>query len=177
MPTGLTIFAAQYLVFVAVLLAAAVVAVRLWPRPRPVLVHWVCAAVLLLVLSYVLARIGGALYNDPRPFTTSPVPPLVAHTPDNGFPSDHGLLAAALVALVAIVDLAWALPFVLLAVLIDWARVVAGLHHVIDGLGSAVFVALATLVALLVAPIVVRWLAPYLPAGWREQRVERAHER
>ena len=171
MPTDLTIFAAQYLVFVAVVLAGAVLAVRLWPRPRLWLLRWAMAAGLLLVLSYALAQLGGAVYTDPRPFTTSHVPPLIPHAPDNGFPSDHALLAAALVAVVALVDRWWTLPFVLLAVLVDWARVGAGLHHVVDVVGSSVFVALAALIALRIAPIAVRWAAPHLPPGWAEQRL------
>lgn len=171
MPADLTIFAAKYLVFIAVVVAAAILAVRLWPRPRLWVLRWAIAAVLLLILSYIFARIGGAVYNDPRPFTTSHVPPLVAHAADNGFPSDHALLAAALVALVAIVDLTWALPLVLLAVLVDWARVGAGIHHVVDVAGSSVFVAIAALIALLLAPLIVRWLTPYLPADWDERRL------
>ena len=169
MPTSLTIFAAKYLVFIAVALAAAVLAVRLWPRPRLWLLRWGIAAGIMLVLSLVLARIGGAAYSDPRPFTTSHIPPLIAHAADNGFPSDHALLAAALVALVGMVDLLWSLPFVLLAILVDWARVGSGLHHVVDVVGSSVFVAIALVAALIVAEVVVRWLAPRLPTSWAEE--------
>lgn len=169
MPTSLTIFAAKYLVFIAVALAAVVLAFLLWPRPRLWLLRWLIAAGVMLVLSFVLAKIGGAVYNDPRPFTTSHVQPLIAHAADNGFPSDHALLAAALVALVGMVDILWALPFVVLAILVDWARVGSGIHHVVDVAGSSVFVAIALLVALLVAAAVVRWLAPRLPAEWEEE--------
>ncbi|MCA1731872.1 MAG: phosphatase PAP2 family protein, partial [Actinobacteria bacterium] len=105
------------------------------------------------------------VYNDPRPFTVEHFRPLIPHAADNGFPSDHALLAAALVALVALVDVPLALPFVLLAIVIDWARVDAGIHHLIDVLGSSVFVALATVIAPLIQPAVVRWLVPRLP-GW-----------
>lgn len=171
MPTDLTIFAAQYLVFIAVAVAIAILAVRLWPRPRLWLLQWALAAGLLLILSYLLAQLGGALYSDPRPFTTSHAPPLLAHAPDNGFPSDHALLAAALVALVALVDVCWSLPLVILAALVDWARVGAGLHHVADVVGSSLFVAVASLVAVLLAPSIVRWLGPHLPQGWKEQRL------
>lgn len=167
MPADLTIFAAKDLVFIAVVLAALVLAVRLWPRPRLALMRWAVAAVLVLLISYLLAVIGGAVYNDPRPFTTSHVRPLIAHAADNGFPSDHALLAAALVALVALVDVWWALPFVVLALLIDWARVGAGIHHVTDVIGASVFVAVALIVAAAVTPLLLRALTPRLPASWR----------
>jgi undecaprenyl-diphosphatase len=170
-PTSLTIFAAKYLVFIAVALAAVVLAVRLWPRPRLGLLRWGIAAVVMLVLSLVFAKIGAAVYNDPRPFTTDHIQPLIAHAADNGFPSDHALLAAAVVVLVAMVDLAWSLPFVILAILVDWARVGAGIHHVVDVVGSTLFVALAALIALAVAEAVIRWLTPRLPAGWAKERL------
>jgi undecaprenyl-diphosphatase len=167
-PADLTIFAAKYLVFIALALAVAFLALRLWPRPRLWLVQWAFAAGLTLVLSYAFARLGGALYHDPRPFTTSHVPPLIPHAPDNGFPSDHALLAAALVALVAMVDLRWALPMAILAVLIDWARVGAGLHHGIDVVGSSLFVALATLIARGMARLALHRVARHLPPSWTE---------
>lgn len=177
MPRDVTIFAAKYLVFIAALLAVLMLAVRLRQQPRSQLLWWACAAGLLLVLSFAFAKIGGAVYNDPRPFTTSHVPPLIPHAADNGFPSDHALLAAALAALVALVDLTWALPLVILAVFVDWARVGAGIHHVVDVGGASVFVAIATLVAIVVAPFIVRWLSPYLPAGWRETRLRSPQRR
>lgn len=171
MPTDLTIFAARYLVFIAIALAAAILAVRLWRRPRLYLLRWAIAVGLLLVLSYGVAQLGAAVYNDPRPFTISRLPSLIPHAPDNGFPSDHALLAAALVAMVALVDVWWSLLFVVLAVLVDWARVGAGLHHVIDVAGSSAFVALAALAAIRIAAIIVQWIAPHLPQDWNEQRL------
>ncbi len=171
MPADLTIFAAKYLVYIAIVLAAAVLAVRLWPRPRLWILRWLLAAGMILVLSYVFAVIAGAAYNDPRPFTTSHVHPLIAHAADNGFPSDHALLAAALVALVALVDPAWAVFFAALAVLVDWARVGAGIHHVADVVGSTVLVAVATLIALAVVPVLLRMVTPHLPSDWRDRRL------
>ena len=171
MPADLTIFAAKYLVFIAVVVAAIVLAFRLWQFPRLSVLQWVIAAVVLLVLSYTLAVAGGEAYNDPRPFTTSHVAPLISHAPDNGFPSDHALLAAALVALVGMVDIVWAIPLAVLAVLVDWARVGAGLHHVADVAGSSIFVAVAALVALLVAPVFMRLVTPRLPEHWKGQRL------
>jgi undecaprenyl-diphosphatase len=163
MPATLTVFLANYLIFVDILAAAIVSAGWLYRRPRFLAFRWAVAAAVLLVLSYVFAQIGGLLYYDPRPFVVGHFQPLIPHAADNGFPSDHALLATALVALATLVDIPWALPFALLAIVIDWARVGVGLHHVIDVVGSSVFVALATLIALLLQPVIVRWLAPRLP--------------
>jgi len=165
-----TVFLANYLIFVDVLAAAVVIAGLLYWRPQFLAFRWAVAAAVLLVLSYVFAQIGGLLYYDPRPFAVGHFQPLIPHAADNGFPSDHALLAAALVVVMALVDIPLALPFALLAIVIDWARVGAGLHHIIDVVGSSVFVALATLIALLLRPLIVRWLAPRLPNWASGQR-------
>ena len=164
MPSDLTIFAAKYLVFLEAVLAAAIVVPLLLPRPRVEWIRWIVLVGITLVLAYAFARVGAALYSDPRPFVTDHVRPLIPHAPDNGFPSDHALLAATLVAAVAFVRPLWALPVAVLAVLVDWARVGAGIHHVADVMGSTLFVALAAAVALVLAPAIVRRIGPHLPA-------------
>lgn len=163
MPADLTIFAAKYLVFIEALLAAVILVAILYPRRRIEWVRWAVAVAIMLVLAYIFAKIGASIYNDPRPFVSDHIHPLISHAPDNGFPSDHGLLAAALVAGVAFVRRLPALIVAVLAVLVDWGRVGSGLHHVVDVIGSTLFVALAAAIALLVAPIIVRAIAPHLP--------------
>jgi undecaprenyl-diphosphatase len=174
MPADLTIFAAKYLVFLDALLALAAVAWLLRTRSRPDAVRWLIATVIMLVLSYVFAKIGAAIYNDPRPFTVDHVKPLISHAPDNGFPSDHALLAAAIVAAVLMLSPAWSIPFVILGILVDWARVGSGIHHVVDVLGSAVFVLIAMLIGLALAGPIYRAIAPRLPAEWSEGPVSGA---
>lgn len=158
MPPALTIFAAQYLVFIDAAIAAIVLALLLYRRPRPQVVRWVVAGAIVVVLSYVFAKIGGSLYSDPRPFTVDHVKPLTSHGADNGFPSDHALLAAVVVALVALVSPWLALPFAVIAVLVDLGRVGSGLHHVSDVVGSDVLVTIATVIALLVTPPLAGWV-------------------
>jgi membrane-associated phospholipid phosphatase len=164
-PSDLTIFVAGYLVFIEALLAAAILVPILFSRPRTEWVRWAALTAIMVVLAYVFAKIGGIVYSDPRPFVTDHVRPLIAHAPDNGFPSDHALLAAALVAAVAFVRPLLALPVAAVAILVDWARVGAGLHHVADVAGSTLFVALGAAIALVVGHAIVGVIMPYLP-GW-----------
>ncbi|MGI8968081.1 MAG: phosphatase PAP2 family protein [Chloroflexota bacterium] len=159
MPGDVTAFAAQDLVLIDALLAVVAVVYLLYRRPRAFILRWVIAVVVVVIVGFVAAKIGAAVYTDPRPFTTDHIRPLVSHAPDNGFPSDHALLAAAIVAAVALVSPLWSLPFVLLGFLVDWARVGAGIHHVADVVGSALFVALGLLIAVFVAPLIVSWLS------------------
>ena len=166
MPAGLTIFVAQYLVYLDGLAALGLLLFLLFRRSHAEIVRWAVALVLVAVLAYIFAIIGGAVYTDPRPFTQDHVKPLIAHAADNGFPSDHALLAAVIVAAVFLASPLWALPFVTLAVLIDWARVGGGLHHVGDVLGSSAFVLAALVIALVAAPALTRRLLPLIPASW-----------
>jgi membrane-associated phospholipid phosphatase len=172
MPADVTIFAAKYLIFLDALLALCACGWLLYQRPRIDAVRWVIACVIMIVLAYAFAKIGNGLYSDPRPFATDHVKPLISHARDNGFPSDHALLAAAIVAAVLFLSPVWWLPFAVLAVLVDWARVGAGLHHVLDVVGSSVIVALAAVIAALVTPVIMQALAPRLPDSWIPRKTE-----
>jgi undecaprenyl-diphosphatase len=162
LPSDLTIFAANYLVFIDLGLALVTIAVILLRRPRIETLKWALGAAIVLALSYVFAQIGAAVYSDPRPFSIDHVRPLIAHAADNGFPSDHALLAAAIVALVLLADYRFVLPFVILGVIVDWARVGAGIHHVVDVVGSTLFVALATLIAVPAAIYLTPRVTPFV---------------
>ena len=164
MPADLTIFAANYLVFIEAIIALGAVSFVLYRQPPLEILRWLMAAGITGVMAEVFTQIGGALYTDPRPFAVGHYDPLIAHVADNGFPSDHALLAAFLVACVVLVRFWLSLPIVaVLGVLVDWARVGAGIHHPIDVIGSAVFVAAGAVIAVAVIPFILERIAPHLP--------------
>ncbi len=163
MPTDVTVFGAGTLIFIDAVAAAIALALLLYRKPGSTILRWTVAAVLTLLLSFLGAQIAAALYNDPRPFVVGHYRPLIAHAADNGFPSDHSLLAAAIVAVVAFARWLWTLPFVLLGGMVEAARIGAGLHHPIDVIGSDVVVIIAALVAAVLAPSIARRLMPYVP--------------
>jgi undecaprenyl-diphosphatase len=163
MPSDITIFAASYLIYIDAALAAGLVALTLYRRPRTAALHWVVVICVTAVIAFVCAQIGAAVFNDPRPFTQDHVKPLIAHAADNGFPSDHGLLAALVVAAVLLLDLRLVAVFVVLGAMVDWARVGAGIHHVIDVVGSAGFVVLGLVVGYALGPAIVRIAEARLP--------------
>lgn len=164
MPADLTIFGAKYLVFIEVAAGVVLLVALLYRRPSPTIVRWTFATAVGLVVAYIAAKIGGAVYNDPRPFVVDHFRPLIAHAADNGFPSDHALLAAAVVAAVALARVLWCFLLVPVAILVEWARVGSGVHHPVDVLGSDVCVAIGVLVAILVAPPLTRLTLPHIPA-------------
>jgi undecaprenyl-diphosphatase len=160
-----TIFCAQYLIAVSAVCALAVVVFRLRGASRRRIVSYVVMVVLIFGISFVIARIATAVYHDPRPFVVDHTKPYISHPADNGFPSDHALLAAAIVAAVSLVDVWLALPFVVLAGFVDWGRVASRLHHVTDVVASTVIVAV-------VAVVVVAFASAGDARGWWRTRDE-----
>lgn len=107
------------------------------------------AAMFLLggIVSLLLAKLGSHLYHDPRPFVQGHFTPLIGHSNDNGFPSDHTLLASFIGWLVLVYDRKWGIGLLLVAALIGAARMAAGVHHLSDIVGSFVFAGVGCWVA------------------------------
>lgn len=85
---------------------------------------------------YISAKILSLFYYNPRPFVSNSLIPLISHSPDNGFTSDHTLLASAIAAAIFYFDRKAGMLFFTLAIIIGIARIVAGVHHLVDILGS-----------------------------------------
>lgn len=136
------IYIAEYLYLVVLLVAA----VFFFKQPRKIQKSMVICGVIVAPLSYILAKIGGALYYDARPFVVGHFIPLIPHAPDNGFPSDHMLLVSAIAMIVTFYNKKIGAVLWAFALLVGIARVAAGVHHVTDILGSVIFVLLAAAV-------------------------------
>jgi membrane-associated phospholipid phosphatase len=100
----------------------------------------------ILVVAYLLSKIATQLISDPRPFIQNGVPALIQSATDNGFPSDHTLLLAAIAATFSLVNWKAGLTFLGLALLVGLARVYVRVHHLVDILGSVVIVGIALLI-------------------------------
>ena len=138
--TGLIVFGAKSLyVFI--------VAGALWyiyeqsPAERK---RIVLTAFLALPLSYVVAKLASHFYYDARPFVEGHFVPLISHIPDNGFPSDHTLLSAAVAAVIFFFHRTLGALFLVLAFLVGVARVAAGIHHMTDVIGSMIIAVIVT---------------------------------
>jgi membrane-associated phospholipid phosphatase len=99
------------------------------------------------VLTIAFVKASGALRFEPRPFIVEHVRPLVAHAPDNAFPSDH--LAACGLAFAYLWPRSKPLAAItlLFAAAIGAARVAAHLHWPIDIATGFVLGALAAAIA------------------------------
>jgi undecaprenyl-diphosphatase len=94
-------------------------------------------AAISLVLAYVVGKVAGLVWYDARPFVVNGTTPLVAHAADNGFPSDHMLMAATIASIVFVYNRTLGLLLWVLAIAVGVGRVLAGVHHTVDILASA----------------------------------------
>lgn len=88
------------------------------------------------ILSYSLAKIFGNFIKSPRPLFTEHIKPLITTATDNGFPSDHTLLAMSIALVVFVHNKKVGIVLIILAFCVGIARVLTHSHHVIDIVGS-----------------------------------------
>jgi undecaprenyl-diphosphatase len=140
---SLSIFGAKYLFIVIAVIALA----YLLKQPRSGQKRIAIFAALTLPLTYIVSKIAALLYTDPRPFVAGHLIPLIAHEPDNGFPSDHVLLCAGIAAVIYPSSKRLSLILWALTLLVGMSRVHTGLHHPVDIIGSIVMaIAVAAIV-------------------------------
>lgn len=126
------IFLASYLILIVGLLVVFAV-IRIRPSLRWRFIGFIIVAA---IVSYVLAKVAGNLYYDPRPFVRDGTKALISHTNDNGFPSDHMLLASVLALASLLYSRRIGYVVAALAILVGIGRVSSGVHHGVDILGS-----------------------------------------
>lgn len=147
------IFGAEYLIVIVVAVAAVYLGYQL-RRGQPGVMLF---TIFTLAGSFIISRLAALLYYNPRPFIVKNIVPLVRHTADNGFPSDHTLLVAALAAVVWPLNRRLGVFLFGSAILVGLARVLAQVHHLIDVASSVI---IAGAVALLVWLLQRRQLKP-----------------
>jgi undecaprenyl-diphosphatase len=103
------------------------------------------------VVALALSVLASHLYYDTRPFVSQHLVPLIAHAPDNGFPSDHALFTSFLGFTMLMYSRRIGALLLLIALLVGAARVAAHLHNPVDILGSFAIAALAVALVQLVA--------------------------
>lgn len=129
----------------------------------------------LAVVAYVVSKALTAVIVDPRPFLVAHARPLIPTARDNGFPSDHVLLAALLTASLWWIERRALAPFAAATLLVMVGRLGVGAHHTIDVLGSVLIVVVsAALIDRLPLPSAAN--RP-LPQPWRRLKVVSGHDR
>ncbi len=116
---------AQYFVAIPVLVFIYV----LWRSKSYERKQLLITLVLGTLVTVLLAKLGSAVYNDPRPFVRDGVTPLFSHAPDNGFPSDHTTYSTLIAWAVFTRSKVFGGILLVVALLVGGSRVMAGVHH------------------------------------------------
>ena len=133
----LIIFGAKYLFVLSPLL----VAWFFYKASRESRKKVIIFTLITLPLAFIIAVTARHFYFNPRPFVVLGFEPLISHTPDNGFPSDHVLLLGTLASIMLFFNRKWSIPLWIITLLVGISRVYAGVHHVVD-IGGSILIAL-----------------------------------
>jgi len=139
----IAIIVAKYFIVLSVLIALFLL-FRL--KRKYVKLEYVFYLVIGGILCYLLAKLGSLLISDPRPFVVGHFTPLISHAADNGFPSDHTLLASFIGWVALYYSKKIGIIALILAALIGLSRVYVGVHHIEDIIGSFVISGIAALI-------------------------------
>jgi undecaprenyl-diphosphatase len=132
---ALMVFSAEYLIFILFAIALICIGFNMYKREWKSVVYFGTT----LVVSYILLRLAALLNFDHRPFTDhTNLTILVAHAAGQSFPSDHttASTAAAIGILLFTRFKKTGIVLLVLAILIGFARVFAGIHYPADILGG-----------------------------------------
>jgi undecaprenyl-diphosphatase len=99
-----------------------------------------------LPLTYGLGLTARSLWFNARPFVEKNIEPLIKHSADNGFPSDHTLLLAALAAGMFYFDKKIALVLWIITLIVGISRILAQVHHFADIFGSILIALISALI-------------------------------
>lgn len=131
------IFGAKHLTLVMILISGIFFLKLSRQKQKEIVVF----AIITLPAVYIVAKLASLLYFNPRPFVVENFIPLIPHADNNGFPSDHTLLSGAVAAIVYFFNKKLGIFLFALAFFVGFARVLVGVHHVIDIIGSIVIAA------------------------------------
>lgn len=158
----LAVLAAQYLPFVLVVFLAAVWFTGERPAERERRQYAIIYAASGTLLAYAVTLVTRNFIARARPFVDHQVNQLIPHVNDSSFPSDHSILAFAIVASLLVVSRKLGFVALALALTMGLARVFAGIHYPGDIAGGGLLGAAMTLVVWRFDPLPRRAIAPLL---------------
>jgi len=129
--------------------------ILLWVRGNPDRRGGLVATAIAAALALGANQIVGQFWYEPRPFMIGLGRTLMAHVPENSFPSDHTTFMLTVgIGLIATGGAPrWGRAVTLAGVLVAWARIYLGLHFPLDMLASAIIAGIfAAISVFLVAP-------------------------
>ncbi len=135
----LIVLTAKYLYLIIVLIAI-IVFLKADKQDK---VRLIKLAVIAGPLALIMVFISSHLFYDTRPFVVQNIQPLIPHSPDNGFPSDHTLISMLVALSIYRVKKNAGVLLAILALIVGTSRVLAHIHYPVDILGSIVIAMIA----------------------------------
>lgn len=126
------VFCAKYL-FVAVPLLYLVALAQAPKKQRKTMI---VSLIIASIVAVILDKLGGKLYYDPRPFVSQHIKPLVEHSADNGFPSEHTTFSMTIGILLFFYRRKLGGLAIVIAYIVGMARIAAHVHSPVDILGA-----------------------------------------
>ena len=138
------IMLSKYLILLPVILIGYLFILAKKKDKKRIVLYCLITGIIALVIAFIVSQ----LYFNPRPFVVQGVEPLIPHTPDNGFPSNHVLLAATISSVLLIFSKKLSLVSGIITLLIGLGRVLALIHHPIDIIASMLISVLSVLITI-----------------------------
>ncbi len=143
----LIILSAKYLYIVIILAAIGLTFYKTKIERR---VEMIVTAVIAAIIVLALIWLSSHLFYSTRPFVIGHFQPLVSHSADNGFPSDHTAISMGAAFVIYLFNKKAGIILAILALWVGASRVLAGIHHPIDILGSIIIALIAVAAAKLI---------------------------
>lgn len=110
-------------------------------------------SLIYLPLTFIIAKVLGLFFYNPRPFAANHFTPLIIHAANNGFPSEHSLVSFAVASIIFVFNRKLGFVLFASAFLVGISRVYTGVHYPLDILGSFVI----TIVTAAICAKIISW--------------------
>lgn len=127
------VFSIRYLPF---LIATIAVGFVLLSELRQQIKEIVLMTVVSNGIALTLDKVLNVIFYSPRPFVVANISPLIPHVANNGFPSEHTLLAMMIAGIILVYHKKMGIFLLGLAIAVGLGSVFAKVHHSIDIFGS-----------------------------------------
>lgn len=130
---SLMVFGAEYVIFMMIFLAL-FLSFRKGVKDKKILL----LIILSLGVAFILLKTFGKIIDYPRPFVQFPIQPLISHSADDSFPSDHTIILSVIAFSYFYYRSKYTLIFMMGMAVTGLARIFVGVHFPLDIVGGIV---------------------------------------
>lgn len=103
-----------------------------------------------LIFAEILIKITHIFFVEPRPYVFFNIIPLIEHTPDAAFPSEHTTMIATVAFAYLLNKSKYAWVFISMMFWVGFARIFVGVHYPLDVLGGIIYGFFANFLTILI---------------------------